>query len=96
MKKLLILFASIIILGLSPSPSAATVHVGNKLFTDHHVHVIKGHFFVLYGVIPKQDKEVIAKAASILEEMHKDKNKHDLLKIKEEVENGDRRETKKS
>ena len=86
MKKLLILFASILILGFSSSPSIASVHVGHKLLVDHHIRVLKGHFFVIYDLISEKDKELVAKTASMLEEMHKDKNKHNLLEIKEEIE----------
>ena len=82
-------FTSIILAALLclPIPTAtASVHAGHKLLTDHHVHVIKGHFYVIYDNLKENDRQLVAKTASMLEELHKDKNKHDLLDMQDQVE----------
>tara|TARA_R110000824_G_scaffold202090_4_gene386282 strand:- start:5243 stop:5722 length:480 start_codon:yes stop_codon:yes gene_type:complete len=76
----------VMFLCLSTSTTTASVHAGHKLLTDHHIYVIKGHFYVIYDSLKEKDRHLVAKTASMIEELHKDKNKHDLLDMQEQVE----------
>jgi|GEM_PF-4475728 len=86
MKKFIISLLTILALCIPIGNSSASVSIGKKPLINHHVHVIKGHFFTVFEAVSKENKELIIKSIFVLEHLHKDKKHHDLLKRQDERE----------